>query len=167
MSRVAGLISARGLILSALLPIGVFALLVVLGVDLVHCVVLSTGALLLGELRRLPDVDGRSGWPEGPDGIDDRGVRREVVRLSWSLPGHRSRVDRRLVERLRAIADSRLAAYALALGRSADAEPIRALLGEDAHTTMTAGPSARPSFAQFERAVSAVESLSGGGGLVR
>lgn len=160
MSRVTRMVSPQSMMTSSLLPAGVFALLVVIGVDLVHCVVLASGALLLRELRRLPDVDEGSVWPHQPDRVDDRGVRREVARLSWSLPGFRSRVDRRLMERLGAIADGRLAAYQLDLRRSGDARRIRALLGDDAYATMTAGASSRPSFAQFEHAVSAVERLS-------
>ena len=152
--------SARRLVRSSLLPIGVFALLVIVGVDLVHCVVLAIGALLLRELRRLPDVDHELPWPDPPERADDRGVRREVARLSWSLPGSQSRVDRRLMERLRAIADRRLATYELDLGRAADADAIRVLLGPDGYRTMTAGMLSRPSLAQFEHAVSAVEGLS-------
>ena len=168
MSGLAKPLAPRRLITAAILPAVVFGLLLVAGVDLVHCVVLASGVLLLLELRRLPDVDDGPSWPDRPGRIvDDRGVRREVAHLSWSLPGLHSRVDRRLVDRLRGIADGRLTAYGVDLRETADADRLQALLGDPAYRTLTIGLWSRPSFAEFEHAVSAVERLADQGRRVR
>ena len=179
----------RRVVGSSVLPAGVFALLLVVGVDLVHCVLLAGGVLVLSELRALPDVDDGPPWPARSDrigadwpesggagasriGVDrsewgrirvdrieDRGVRREVAHLAWSLPGSQSRVDRRLVERLRAIADQRLATKTLDLGRAEDTETLQTVLGARTYRTLTDGLLSRPTLPEFERAVSVVEGL--------
>ena len=55
----------RRVVGSSVLPAGVFALLLVVGVDLVHGLLLAGGVLVLSELRALPDVD--DGSPGRPD----------------------------------------------------------------------------------------------------
>ena len=143
---------------AALLVAAVFGVAFVVGVDLVHCVLLAAGTLLLALLRRLPEVEGDE-WPEREPDASDRGVRREVARLSWGLHGFESRVDRRSVHRLHAIALRRLHGCGVDLDDPADAERARQLLGPGPYAAVTSDPSTLPRFDVFARAVRAVEAL--------
>ena len=139
-----------------------FGLALLIGVDLGHCLLLALGAAVLVLLGRLlPEADD-DGWPERESGPSDRGVRREVARLSWGLHGYESRVDRRSVARLRAIADRRLAGSGVDLDEPADAERASGLLGRTAYAALTGDPNSPPRYEDFARAVAAVEQLPTG-----
>ena len=146
--------SARALLLLAV----VFGVTFVIGVDLVHCLLLAVGALVLTQLRRLPPATDDE-WPERPADPSDRGVRREVARLSWGLHGYESRVDHRSVERLYAIAAHRLRPAGIDLDDPADADRARLLLGPGPYAAVTSDRATPPRYEVFARAVAAVEAL--------
>lgn len=148
-----------------LLPAAVVAVLVTvagwafgLGWGSALAVALATVAVV--ELRRTPQTDHDEGWPAPPDAASDHGVRREVTRLSWSLQGHESRVERPSLLRLRALADHRLGQRGLHLDDPTDADACRGLLGERAHQVLTAGPRTQVRFEAFSATLAAVEKLT-------
>lgn len=141
------------------LAAGVFGLLLVVGLDLTHCVLLAVGAAVLLQLRRLPDAADEP-WPEHEEGRTDAGARREVDRLSWGLHGFESRVDRRSLAHLRGIAARRLQRRGVDLEDPADADRARALLGDPAYTALTADPGTPPRYDSFARAAARVEQLT-------
>lgn len=144
----------------------VFGLTFVVGVDLVHCVLLAVGTLVLVQLRRLPQADDDA-WPVREADPSDRGVRLEVARLSWGLHGFESRVDRRSVDRLYAIATRRLRAHGVDLDDPADADQALLLLGAAPYAALTGDPTNPPRYDDFARAVTAVERLPAGTGTER
>lgn len=146
--------SAKALLLLAV----VFGVTFVVGVDLVHCVLLAVGTLLVVQLRRLPQPDGDE-WPERPADPGDRGVRREVARLSWGLHGYESRVDYRSVARLRAIAARRLQPAGVDLDDPDHADRARRMLGPGPYAAVTSDRATPPRYDVFARAVAAVEAL--------
>jgi hypothetical protein len=137
----------------------VFALALVIGVDLPHCLLLALGAVVLLELRRLSGTQD-DGWPDRDDDRSDAGARREVARLSWRLSGFESRVDRRTLAMLQATAARRLLRHGVDLEDPSAADRARRLLGDQAYATLTSGPSSLPRFDSFTRAVTAVEQLT-------
>jgi hypothetical protein len=144
---------------ASLLLVVVFGLTYGVGLDLVHCLLLAVGTLLLVQLRRLPEADD-DGWPQREADPSDRGVRLEVARLSWGLHGFESRVDRRSVDRLHAIAARRLRSRGLDLDDPADAGRVEQLLGAAPYAALTGDLSTSPPrYDDFARAVAAVERL--------
>ena len=143
---------------TAVLAAGVFAGLLVIGLDLAHCLLLALTAAVLFLLRGTAVADDH-GWPEQEDERTDAGARREVDRLSWGLHGFESRVDRRSLAHLRGIATRRLRRLDVDLDDPADADRARALLGADAYAALTADPGAPPRYDSFARAALAVEQL--------
>jgi hypothetical protein len=117
-----------------------------------------TAAALLG-LRRLPSTNSDEEWPPRADNAGDRGVRRDVTRLSWTLQGYESRVERPSLRRLRAVAVRRLAAQGLDLEQPADAAACRAILGQQAYEVVTADGQTAVRFDTFTQAVTTVENL--------
>ena len=87
-------------------------------------------------------------------------MRRDVTRLSWTLQGYESRVERPSVRRLRAVAAQRLAARGLDLESPPTSRPAASALGETAYEVVTADSRAQVDFDTFTEAVSAVEHLS-------
>ncbi len=109
-------------------------------------------------LRHLPDVDPAQGWPEHISATD-KGARREVSRLSWSLQGYESRVERGSVRRLQQIASARLAERGLQLAAPEDTAACRELLGDTALRVLRTQPGQRAYYDEFLAAVTAVEQL--------
>lgn len=145
--------AAIGLLTVSLLAFGI-------GLDWPEAVLIGLTAVALLGLRRLPSTNADEDWPMRPDAPDDRGVRREVTRLSWSLQGYEDRVERPSLRRLRAVAAPRLRARGLDLDRPEDAEACRALLGPEAYAVVTAGDRRIDvGFDAFRRALSVVEKL--------
>jgi hypothetical protein len=136
----------------------VFGVAFVVGVDLVHCLLLAVGTLVVVQLRRLPQADDDA-WPVREADPSDRGVRLEVARLSWGLHGFESRVDRRSVDRLYVIAARRLHARGVDLEDPADADQAQRLLGSAPYAALTGDPNNPPRYVDFARAVTAVERL--------
>ena len=141
------------------LALGVFLAMLVIGLDLAHCLLLALAAAVLLRLRDTATGDDH-GWPEHEDDRTDAGARREVDRLSWGLHGFESRVDRRSLAHLRGIATRRLRWQGVDLDDPADADRARALLGTDAHAALTADPGTPPRYDAFARAALAVERLT-------
>ena len=137
----------------------VFALMLVVGLDIPHCFLLAMAAAAVAQLRGLTGT-GDDGWPEREDERPDAGVRREVSRLSWGLSGFESRVDRRTLAKLRGLAAHRLSRHGVDLDDPADAGRARQLLGDQAYLTITSDPNLLPRFDSFTRAVTAVEQLT-------
>ena len=144
---------------TAALGAGVFVLMLVVGLDLAHCLLLALTACVLLRLRATAVADD-DGWPEHDDDRTDTGARREVDRLSWGLHGFESRVDRRSLAHLRGIATRRLRWRGVDLDDPSDADRARALLGPDAHTALTADPGTPPRYDAYARAALAVERLT-------
>ncbi|GAA1426454.1 hypothetical protein GCM10009616_01010 [Microlunatus lacustris] len=151
--------SAGDAVRTAVLAVLVFATLLVIGVDLGHCLLLALTAAVLHRLRGTP-VTEDDGWPEHEDNRTDAGARREVDRLSWGLRGFESRVDRRSLAHLRGIATRRLRWQGVDLDDPADADRARALLGADAYAALTADPGTPPRYDAYARAAQAVEQLT-------
>jgi len=152
-------VTASAVARSALFLAGVFALVLVVGFDLEHCVLVTAGTGVVLLLRRLPGTAGDE-WPERQQNLSDSGVRREVARLSWGLHGHEGRVDRRSALRLRSLASRRLERVGIDLDDPGDAEGARRLLGDQAYATLTAESAHPPRYDHFARAVVAVQQLS-------
>ena len=134
-------------------------LLWLLGVDLLHAFVLAAVLASLMGLRRSPAVNLDQSWPDDGDARADTGVRREVARLSWSMQGYESRVQRQSVRRLHDIAAYRLAAQGLDVTDPRDYLGCQLALGERAYRVISE-PDERPQYADFVAAVTAVENIA-------
>lgn len=151
--------SGQALGLTALGLLGWIALLWIMGLDLLHALALGAVLLALIGLRRAPVVNTQQTWPEVDDRRTDVGVRREVARLSWSMQGYESRVQRQSVRRLHQIAAYRLGLQGLDLDDPRDYLACQAALGDRAYAVVSE-PDDRPMYADFVTAVGAVEKLS-------
>ena len=138
--------------------LGAGLLLWIMGLDVVHALALGAALIALIALRRAPAVNAHQGWPEGGDYRSDVGARREVARLSWSMQGYESRVQRQSVRRLHQIAAYRLGEGGLDLDDPRDYLACQAALGERAYRVVSE-PDERPLYADFVAAVTAVEKL--------
>lgn len=132
-----------------------------MGLDLVHAVVLAAALVALITLRRVPAVNDDQIWPDEDDTRSDTGVRREVARLSWSMQGYESRVQRQSVRRLHDIAVFRLAERGLDLDDPRDYLACESAVGVRAYQVISE-PAVRPLYDDFVAAVAAVEQLGGG-----
>ena len=150
--------SAQTLGLTALGLLGLIALLWIMGLDLLHALALGAVLLALIGLRRAPVVNTEQAWPELNDQRTDVGVRREVARLSWSMQGYESRVQRQSVRRLHQIATYRLGLQGLDLDDPRDYLACQAALGDRAYAVVSE-PDDRPMYADFVASVAAVEKL--------
>ena len=119
---------------------------------------LGAGAVALGRFRPAAvDVT----WPPPAVLSPDKGTRREVSRLSWSVGrGGDSQVGAVSVRRLQELAGRRLARRGVQLHDPADADRATALLGAGPLLLLTAPRGmSRVSPAAFREAVTAVERL--------
>jgi hypothetical protein len=130
----------------------------VLGLSWWNSLALGLAAVAAYGLRRPPDVNTDEDWPDRGERAD-KGARREVARLSWSLQGFESRVERASVRRLRRIATGRLAERGLTLTAPADAAACRQLLGDRSYALLSTDEGDRPFYDDFREAVGAVERL--------
>ena len=153
-----GRLSGQVLGLTALGLLGWILLLWIMGLDLLHALALGAVLLALIGLRRAPVVNNEQAWPETSEERSDVGVRREVARMSWSMQGYESRVQRQSVRRLQQIAAYRLGLQGLDLDDPRDYLACRAALGERAYVVVSE-PDDRPMYADFVTAVAAVEKL--------
>ena len=132
-------LDGQALGLTALGLLGWMALLWIMGLDLLHALALGAVVLALIGLRRAPVVNTEQAWPEAGDERSDVGVRREVARLSWSMQGYESRVQRQSVRRLHEIASYRLGLQGLDLDDPRDYLACQAALGERAYAVEKLG----------------------------
>jgi hypothetical protein len=132
----------------------------VVGFDWATSATLAASILGIFTLRHVLGSGTNVGWRERPEGDDLTGARREVARLSWSMHGLDARVDRRSVERLRAVAAARLAEQGLDLMTEDDDAGCRRILGDQALATLTAHPNHPPRFDAYVAAVDVVERLT-------
>lgn len=139
--------------------IAITALAWTIGLEWPEAIVVALSAVVLLGLRRLPVTSADDGWPARADDADDRGVRRDVTRLSWTLQGYEARVERPSLRRLRAVAVERLASSGLDLENASDAAACRSALGETAYAVVTADSRAVVDFDTFTEAVTAIERL--------
>lgn len=149
---------------AALAVVGLIAIAVLawaVGLEWPQAILVSLGIVALLGLRRLPTTNADEGWPARQDDADDRGVRRDVTRLSWTMQGFQARVERPSLRRLRAVAVERLAVRGLDLEHPEDADACRSALGEVAYAVVNAEPRAQVDFDTFTDAVTAVERLGG------
>ena len=130
-----------------------------LGLDVAHAFALAAVLVALIGLRGSPAVNLDQSWPADNDLRADTGVRREVARLSWSMQGYESRVQRQSVRRLHDIAAYRLGERGLDLGDPRDYLGCQLALGERAYRVVSE-PNERPQYADFVAAVTAVEELA-------
>ncbi|MFC7622980.1 hypothetical protein [Microlunatus sp. GCM10028923] len=126
------------------------------GLDPLKCLLIVIAVALFGSFRLFTEFGDNAGWPEPNDRGRDRGARREVARLSWTLQGHASQVDARSGRRLRTLAAETLAEHGLDLTRDEDQERCRALLGERAYRTLEAD---RPHYDEFVGVLNRLEQL--------
>jgi hypothetical protein len=132
-----------------------------MGLDPVHALVLGAALVALIALRKSPAVNNDQAWPDEVDSRSDTGVRREVARLSWSMQGYESRVQRQSVGRLHQIAVYRLGELGLDLDDPRDYLACESALGVRAYQVVSE-PEVRPLYPDFVAAVGAVEKLSAG-----
>ena len=132
-----------------------------MGLDLGHAVVLAAALVALISLRHVPTINTDEGWPGEGEARSDVGARREVTRLSWSMQGYESRVQKQSVRRLHEIAVFRLGVRGLDLDDPRDYLACQSVLGERAYHVVSE-PDDRPLYADFVAAVSAVEQLGAG-----
>ncbi|HEU5485014.1 MAG TPA: hypothetical protein VFU98_08920 [Microlunatus sp.] len=151
----------RSAVIALASVLGWAALLWVLGLDVGHALILAAALVALIGLRRSPAVNSDQDWPSDDTTRSDTGVRREVARLSWSMQGYESRVQRQSVRRLHQIALYRLGERGLDLEDPRDYLACQAALGERAYHVVSE-PEERPLYADFVAAVSAVEKLGNG-----
>jgi hypothetical protein len=137
------------------------SLLWVMGLDVGHALVLAAALVALISLRHAPAINADENWPDEGDARSDVGARREVARLSWSMQGYESRVQRQSVRRLHEIAVFRLDVQGLDLDDPRDYLACQAALGERAYHVVSE-PDGRPLYADFVTAVGAVERLGAG-----
>lgn len=135
------------------------ALLWFLGLDVLHALALGAAAAAVIGLRRAPGGNPDQAWPFDSDSRSDIGVRREVARLSWSMQGYESRVQRQSVRRLHEIAAYRLGVRGLDLDDPRDYPGCLAALGERAYRVVSE-PDERPMYADFVAAVAALERIA-------
>jgi hypothetical protein len=88
-----------------------------------------------------------------------QGTRHEVTRLSWTLTGRQGVVATRTVQRLRVLAERRLAHLGVDVADPRHAGAASALLGEGAYSVLIADPSQPVGYRAFVRCVAAVERL--------
>lgn len=151
-------VRARSLALTAGGLLGWAAVLWIMGLDLVHALVLGAVATALIGLRHTPAVSSDHFWPDESGTRSDVGARREVARLSWSMQGYESRVQRQSVGRLHDIAAYRLGERGLDLDDPRDFLACQAALGERAYRVVSE-PDQRPLYPDFVAAVAAVERI--------
>ena len=143
---------------SAATLLGWGLLLWILGLDIIHALALGAALVALIALRRAPAVNPHQGWPDAVDSRSDVGARREVARLSWSMQGYESRVQRQSVRRLHDIAGYRLGERGLDLDDPRDYLACQSTLGERAYWVISE-PDERPLYADFVAAVAAIEKI--------
>lgn len=148
----------RAVVMAVVGMLGWGLLLWAMGLDLGHSVVLAAALVALISLRHAPAINAEESWPDEGDSRSDVGARREVARLSWSMQGYESRVQRHSVRRLHEIAVFRLDVQGLDLDDPRDYLACQAALGERAYHVVSE-PDERPLYADFVAAVSAVERL--------
>ncbi len=129
-----------------------------MGLDIGHALVLAAALVALISLRHAPSINSDEDWPGDGDARSDIGARREVARLSWSMQGYESRVQRQSVSRLHEIAVFRLGVQGLDLDDPRDYLACQSVLGERAYHVVSE-PEERPLYTDFVAAVSAVEKL--------
>ena len=139
--------------------LGLAGLLWLIGLDVLHALALAALLAALVGLRSSPAVNLEQGWPAEDEVRADTGVRREVARLSWSMQGYESRVQRQSVRRLHDIAAYRLSVQGLDLTDPRDYLGCQVALGERAYRVVSE-PDERPRYADFVAAVAAVERLA-------
>ncbi|MBA8794732.1 hypothetical protein FHX74_002351 [Friedmanniella endophytica] len=128
------------------------------GVALLQCVLVAAIGVTIGLAIRFRPRGEESVWsPETVDLARDRGARRDVARLSWSVGD--DQVGRALRIRLYELAERRLATRGLDLDEPGDREAIETLLGRDAVRVLDAELGRAVPAHAFERAVAALERL--------
>lgn len=148
----------RVVLLTTLAILGWGVPLWVMGLDLAHAFILSAVVVAVVGLHKAPAVNLMESWPGDGEARSDTGARREVARLSWSMQGYESRVQRQSVRRLYDIAVFRLGESGLDLDDPRDYLACQAALGERAYRVVSE-PDERPLYADFVVAVAAVETL--------
>ncbi len=129
-----------------------------IGLEWPQAFLVGLSIVALFGFRRLPHTNPEEDWPVGEQESDDRGVRRDVTRLSWTLQGYESRVERPSIRRLRAVAAHRLAVRGLDL--DADVDACRAILGTTAYQVVTADARTHVRIEAFTEALAAVGNLT-------
>ena len=127
-----------------------------IGLDPLKCLRVATAVALCGAFRLYADFGDNARWPEQADRSRDKGARREVARLSWTLQGYASLVDARSARRLHGLAAAALAEHGLDLDRPEDAERCRRLLGDQAFGVLTRP---RPHYDEFVHVLDRLEHL--------
>lgn len=89
----------------------------------------------------------------------DRGARRDIARLSWSVSGNDRQVGRTLRLRLRQVALRRLAGGGIDLNDPSSRDAVIEAIGADAYRALDPDLREVIDLATFARAVQAVESL--------
>lgn len=127
------------------------------GLDPLKCLLVAIAVALCGAFRLYAEYGDNARWPEQTDRSRDRGARREVARLSWTLQGHASQVDARSARRLRGLAAATLAEHDADLDRPEHADRCRRLIGERAYRTLAVD---RPHYDEFVHVLDRLEKLA-------
>jgi hypothetical protein len=134
----------------------------IFGVDLVHALVIGIGLAVVVVVARTVDATPDPGWE--PEPVPDRnGTRGELATLSWTMVGRDGRAGERVFRRVRVVATGRLARLGLDLADPADADAIRALLGQRAWAVLGPAHGRPPRLADVEHTVARLERLDPAG----
>lgn len=131
----------------------------VVGLDWLSAVLIGTALVLCLGLSRFREPASGRQCPLDDDEAADRGTRREVSQLSWTLHSFGVWVERSAVLRLQTVAATRLSRLGLDPATAVHAERIRALVGDSAYGVLAAGPEVRVAADNFSAAVASVERL--------
>ena len=126
------------------------------GLDPLKCLLVAIAVALCGAFRLYSEYGDNARWPEQSDRSRDRGARREVARLSWTLQGYASQVDARSARRLRGLVAATMAELGADLERPEDVERCRRLIGERAYRTLAED---RPHYDEFVHVLDRLEQL--------
>lgn len=140
-----------GLIALALLGLGLL-----IGLDLVHCLLLSAACLAIGALPPAGAAGIRSPWPPLPYGRRD-GARRDVSTLTWTLMSREGGLSSKGRQRVHAVLHEALRLQGIDPDTTAGARRAESLLGREVAAWL-ADPGSRPlDPVQLSTALSALE----------
>ncbi len=129
-----------------------------LGLDLIWCLIILLVIIAIGGCLEMP-MDQLPGWVPPTYRSGDRGARREVNRLAWTMDSRDDRVSSRAVFRVRTLASVRLARLGIDLAAPDDQQAAEAALGRFAYHVLVTSAGRSPTFTAYLRCVDAVEKL--------
>lgn len=130
----------------------------VLGMPLPQAMLVAALAAGAAALLRYPPTGHDPDFPDPPAPIRNRGARREASWLAMNL-SDQDGAGWAMLARLQEVAERRLAALGMSLGRPADQARIERLVGTRAYRVLTLAAGSEASSADFDVALTQVELL--------